>query len=465
MAAERWEAAILGGGPAGAACAATLSQAGIRALLIDEHDRLGGPTLRGEAAAASPFARASREAKGAIRSLGGGAGAVLRRWALIGLEPGFRLLAASEEEGLREIACRRLVIATGARERFFPFPGWTLPGVISTGAVQLLIKQGVLPAADFVVGGTGPFLVAAAGDILRRGGRVRALADEARLADRLPPPGLLLTQGAKLIDGLVHSLRLLLSGSRIAHRTRLLEARGGERLREVVTARVDENGRVLSGSERTLPAEMLAIGFGFAANIEPAQLAGCPLFFAEDLGGWLVQVDESLRTGVAGIYAAGEVTGVGGAEKSFLEGRLAGLTILEEMGRLDAAGRSEVSRLKRKRKALLAFARWFNRQARFTPEYRANRVGSLPDDLTICRCEEVRLGDIRRALAAGCRTPAGIKKATRCGMGLCQGSTCKGILEEVVSALAGFPPGAFPPPSVRTPLRPVDLGRLGGDGG
>ncbi len=463
MAAERWEVAIVGGGPAGAACAATLAQAGIRALLIEEHERLGGPTLRGEAAAASPFSSAYRRASRILRSLGASAVSILGRRAVIGVEPGFRLLTAAEEGGLQEIACRRLLIATGARERFFPFPGWILPGVIATGAVQILIKQGVLPASEFVVGGAGPFLVAAAGDIVRRGGRVRALVDEGRLADRLPPPRLLFTQGAKMIDGFARALRLLLAGGRIALRTRLVEARGPERLQEVVTARVDESGRVLGGSERIVPAAMLAIGFGFAANIEPAQLAGCPLRFEEDLGGWLVQTDDFLKTDVEGIYAAGEVTGIGGAEKSLLEGRLAALAILEEMGRLPAAGRSEMRRLQRRRKRLLAFARWFNRQTRFSETYRANWIDALPEDLTICRCEEVRLGEIRRALASGCRTPAGIKKATRCGMGLCQGSTCKGILQEIVAALGGLPPGGFPPPSVRTPLRPVDLGLLGGE--
>lgn len=463
MAAERFEVAIAGGGPAGIACAAVLSQAGIPALLIDEHPRLGGPALRDAAGGFSPLAPAWARAVRAIRSLKKEALTVRPRTGLIGIEPGLRLLLAPEEGGLREIECRRLVIATGARERFLPFPGWTLPGVMATGAVQILLKQGVLPAADFVVGGAGPFLLAVAADIIRQGGRVRALANESRLAHLLPPPRLLAGQGVKILDGLFRTWRVLVSGARIALGTRLLEARGAERLQAVVTARVDRSGRVLPGSERVVPAAMLAIGFGFTANIEPAQLAGCPLFFEEALGGWLVQTDESLRTGVEGIYAAGEVTGVGGAEKSLLEGRLAGLAILEEMGHLDAARRAEITRLKRKRKALLSFGRWFNRPSCVAAAYRMNWVASLPDELTICRCEEVRLGDIRRALAAGCRTPAGIKKATRCGMGVCQGSTCKGILHEVVAALSGGPARGVPPPSVRAPLRPVELGLLGGE--
>lgn len=465
MAAERFEVVIAGGGPAGIACAAVLSQAGIPGLLIDEHPRPGGPALRDSGPPFSPLAPAWAKAARALRGVKKEAVTVFPRTAVIGIEPGPRLLIAREEGGVREIACRRLVIATGARERFLPFPGWTLPGVISTGAVQILLKQGVLPAEEFVVAGAGPFLVAAASDIVRRGGRVRALADEGRITDRLPPPGLIVAQGAKVLDGLLRTLRVLVSGTRIAHGTRLLAARGERRLQNVVTARVNRSGRVLPGSERVVPAAMLAVGFGFTANTELAQLAGCPLFFEEALGGWLVQADDSLRTGVEGIYAAGEVTGIGGAEKSLLEGRLAGLALLEEMGRLDAAGRAEIARLTRRRRSLLSFARWFNRQSRFSAASRTNWVASLPDDLAICRCEEVSLGDIRRALAAGWRTPAGIKKATRCGMGVCQGSTCKGILQELVAALGGGPPGEFPPPSVRTPLRPVELGMLGGESG
>jgi NAD(P)H-nitrite reductase large subunit len=89
-------------------------------------------------------------------------------------------------------------------------------------------------------------------------------------------------------------------------------------------------------------------------------------------------------------------------------------------------------------------------------------LGGLADDVNVCRCEQVTLGDIRRAVAEGFDTPAAVKKATRCGMGICQGSTCKSILLDVLAALTGKPLARIPLPSVRTPVRPVYLGTLAG---
>jgi NAD(P)H-nitrite reductase large subunit len=94
----------------------------------------------------------------------------------------------------------------------------------------------------------------------------------------------------------------------------------------------------------------------------------------------------------------------------------------------------------------------------------AEWLRSLPDDVPVCRCEAVNLEDIRRAAAEGFDTPAAVKKATRCGMGICQGSTCKTILVEVLAALTGKPPAHVPLPSVRVPVKPVCLGTLAGAG-
>jgi NAD(P)H-nitrite reductase large subunit len=132
------------------------------------------------------------------------------------------------------------------------------------------------------------------------------------------------------------------------------------------------------------------------------------------------------------------------------------------MGVLDAHG--ELAALKKTRRRQLAFARYFNAQYTFPPEYMAGWIRSLPDDVPVCRCEDVTLGDVRRAVAEGFETPAGVKKATRCGMGICQGSTCKTILLDVLAALTGKPLSQIPMPSVRMPVKPIYLGTLAGAG-
>jgi bacterioferritin-associated ferredoxin len=360
------------------------------------------------------------------------------------------------------VKCEHVLLATGARERFMPFTGWTLPGVLATGAVQILIKQsGILPARETVVAGAGLFLAAVSRDIQKSGGRVPIVLDEAPVSKRIPPPAVIVGQFPRLLQGGALLARLRVFGTPVCHSTRVLEARGGDGVSEVVAARVDQAGEVISGSETVYPAGCLAVGFGFAANIELAQLAGCGLVYNSSLGGWVARVGEELETTVEGIYAAGEITAVGGAAKSLTEGRLAGYSILRRMGLLKPAEMKErVSKLKKMRWRQLEFARYFNSQYTFHPDYLARWLRSLPDDVPLCRCEEVSLGDVRRAVTSGFDTLAGVKKATRCGMGICQGSTCKTILVEVLAALTGKPLSQILLPSVRMPVKPVYLGTL-----
>ena len=465
MAAKRVDVAIVGGGLAGAAAAEVLAGHGARVLVLDDNLRPGGQYLRDRFHAGAGWADRIRR-----RGL-----KLLDRLALrgvdfrscvevLGIENGFELLVADGDGELFTVNSERILLATGARERFIPFKGWTLPGVMATGAVQILIKQsGILPARETLVAGAGLFLVAVARDIQKSGGRVPAVLAETAFFKRMPAPGLLAREFAKFAQGGAMIARLQLAGSAVCSGTRIIEARGAEGLREVVAARVDREGTVIPGSEAVYSAGCLAVGFGFTANVELAQLAGCGLAFNPELGGWVVKVNENLETSVDGIYAAGEITAIGGAAKSLTEGRLAGFAILQHMGLLEPDEiRGEISALKKTRQRQMAFARYFNSQYAFAPEYMAGWIRSLPDDVPVCRCEEVNLGDVRRAVAEGFDTPAAVKKATRCGMGICQGSTCKTILLDVLAALTGKPLSHIPLPSVRMPVKPVYLGTLGG---
>jgi len=460
---SRVDIAIVGGGPAGTAAAELLGRSGMRVVLLDDNPRLGGQYLRGGRRAnggTDPVARRGLATIEALERLG----VDVRSGAeVIGIEPAFELLI-SQRGTLFGVRCERVLLATGARERFVPFSGWTLPGVLSTGAVQILIKQSrVLPARETLVAGAGPFLHAVAGDLLRHGGRVSAVADEAQVLTGLPHPGLLAAQWAKFSAGGMLVARLLAAGVPIRPATRVVAARGNDGLEEVVTAAVDRRGAVVPGTERTYRAGALAVGFGFTPNIEAARLAGCEIVYNASLGGWVVRVGDDLETSVAGIHAAGEITAVGGAAKSWIEGRIAAYGILRRSGRLQpGAMRREIAGLQRTRRGQMAFARWFNARYTFGSEYMARRFGELADDVPLCRCESVTIGAVRRALAEGLTTPAGVKKATRCGMGICQGSTCGPILAEALAALTGSPRSQVPLPSVRMPLKPVALGTLAG---
>ena len=465
MPAEKVDVAIVGGGIAAAAAAEVLGTRGVRVLVLDENLRPGGQYLRGgRAAGGSRVEGTRRRGLGLLERLARGPVAVRSRTEVLGIEPGLELLASDAGGETFTVAPALLLLATGARERFIPFKGWTLPGVVSTGAVQILIKQsGVLPARETLVAGAGLFPMAVAADLVASGGRVPAVFDEMALSRRLPHPRLITGNFPKFLQGAAILGRLLFGGTAVRTGTRVVEARGRDCLAEVVTARVDPHGAVMAGSEKTHAAECLAVGYGFAANTELAQLADCELACNPGLGGWVVKVNEDLETSVAGVFAAGEITAVGGAAKSLTEGRLAGYAILRHMGLLKPGEEGEkIAGLKRTRRRQLAFARFFNAQYHASPERLKAIYGGLADEVPLCRCEDARLGDLRRAVADGFTTPAGAKKATRCGMGICQGATCKTILLDALTALTGRPPALIPPPSVRFPVKPVALGALAG---
>jgi NAD(P)H-nitrite reductase large subunit len=221
----------------------------------------------------------------------------------------------------------------------------------------------------------------------------------------------------------------------------------------VVYCSLDRHGGPVPGSEKVIRTGCLAVGHGFAANVELPQAAGCRLSFDRDAGGWVVEVDECMRTSLPGIYAAGEITGVAGARKSLIEGGIAGLSIARDMGlRRGGEHGPKLGLLRRSRQKEISFGRLINRLS--TPP--AGLLNNINDCTVICRCEDVTMGDIRTSFSEGGLTPAGIKRATRCGMGMCQGRICGPVLHDLVCMEAGCsdPPHPF---SARIPVKPMGV--------
>jgi thioredoxin reductase len=342
-----------------------------------------------------------------------------------------------------------VVLATGAYDRAVPFPGWELPGVVTAGAAQALLKgSGVLVGRRVVVAGTGPFLLPVAAGLASAGAEIVALCEAADpvLGFARHPLALARNPG-KLAEAAGYTS----AWRRLRTRTAVVAAHGTDRVTEVTVARLDAAGRVQAGSERRLASDSVAVSYGFTPQVELPLALGCAVRLDPD-GSLAVEVGDDQETSVEGVWAAGEVTGVGGAALAVVEGRLAGAA---------AAGRRPANRrLRARRAALRSFASALQKVYRVPAGW--------PDQLTgetlVCRCEEVpasRVVDAVRNLGATeART---VKLLTRAGMGWCQGRVCGYATACLTARLTGRPVTVADLTTFATrPLaQPVRLGQLG----
>jgi NADPH-dependent 2,4-dienoyl-CoA reductase/sulfur reductase-like enzyme len=460
---KRYDVAIVGSGLSGIVAANTLADHNLNVVLLDENIHIGGQILRTipERLGTHTVSESDKVRKTGFRFIDNIKQkkiTVMNQTVVMAIYPERGLLVEENGKSVFTIRPEIILFATGARERFLPFKGWTLPGVISTGAVQVLMKSsGILFSKKILIGGSGLFLYSVAHDFAKNGGTVVAVLEQTSMVDKLAFLTQVPHQFSKLAEGARYVSKLLFSGVPIRHSTKIIEARGDRYVREVLTAKVDQKGAVRRGSERIYQTSALAIGYGFTPNIELPQLAGCELEYEEGKGGWVVKVTDALETSVQNIYAAGEITGIGGALKSLNEGVLAALSILKKLGKIEEREfLPQFQNLTRQRRHHLRFGNHFNALYRIPDE----AISVIPDETVICRCEDVTMGNIRKALLDGFRTPAAIKRATRIGMGRCQGRICGSVLYDIVAAYTKKPVSKIPLLSVRPPVKPISLGSL-----
>lgn len=443
----KYHVIIVGAGMAGLAAADVLNGRGLDILVLDENSHTGGQLLRKTDAPVPEPDPVKRTGRQLIRQTRHGID-IRHRVQVLGIFNRRQLLVLQqaetrdpvrdqERDRICEVQADCLILATGARERFLPFPGWTLPGVMSLGAAQILMKHhGILPAREILVGGSSPLQLVLAGEILKNGGRVTAVLDETRLMDKLSFLPLIRDHWRKLVEAAVCSGRMAAGRVPVFPSTRIVEAVGENGLTVVRTVRTDPAGTPVSGSEKTFETRVLAMGYGFTPNIELAVQAGCDAVYTPDMGGWIAATDEYLETSLPGIYAAGETTGIGGGEKSLVEGRLAACAVLRRLGKTpDTPGRKEGNteeRLRNRRQQLLAYAGSLNRLCRLPGQV----YGTIPDETLICRCEGITMKTIRQWVSQGFDTPGALKKMTRAGMGACQGRICGPVIQDILGALS-----------------------------
>lgn len=413
------DVAIVGGGPAGIAAAVRAAESGRRVMVLDEGASTGGQIWR-----SGPGTRAPRAARPWLRQLVrsgattlGGASVIDAR--ALGSGHGFALTVERGGAPFR-VHATTLVLATGARERFLPFPGWTLPGVVGIGGAQALLKAGVSFAGQrVVIAGTGPLLLPVAASLAHAGARVTLVAEQTPAAAVAKfAVGLWRTPGT-LVQAARYRRAFL--RTRYAPGTWVTSAAGPDVVREIT---------LTDGRRRWAePCDVLCSGYGLVPNTEVPRLLGCAV------SAGAVMVDEWQCTTVPGVYCAGEPTGIGGVDLALLEGQIAGLALAGSNARASAA-------LRGKRVAARAQARRLDRAFALRDELKSL---AAPDTI-VCRCEDVPLGALRREW-----TPRQAKLYTRAGMGPCQGRVCGAALE----CLFGWESDA-----VRLPAQPALLSTL-----
>ncbi|CAM3559327.1 NAD(P)/FAD-dependent oxidoreductase [Halomonas lysinitropha] len=452
-----YDLAIIGAGPAGMAAAAEAGRLGLNTALLDDQEEAGGQIYR--AIGRTPLAdegvlgddyyqgRLLLDAMQAAR---------------IDYLPGTTVWGVDDDLTLnvshrgrsRQVHARRLLVATGAQERPVPFPGWTLPGVMTCGAAQVLLKTSALvPPAPLVLAGSGPLLLLVASQLTHAGVPIEAVLDTT--------PRDNYRRAARHSIGALRNARLLFKGLGLL---RALKRSGVPHITgvEALCAESSPDGQLdkvryrRKGIDHALDCRTLLVHQGVVPNVQLTRALEIEHCWHEHQQCWAPRVDDWGETSRAGIFVAGDSSGIAGAQAAEEAGRLSVLQIASQLDRREDAGRDTRSAAIRRRLRLQQAIRPF-----LDVLYQPARSFLVPDDDTIvCRCEEVTAGELRHIADAGCRGPNQAKAFCRAGMGPCQGRLCGLTVSQVLADHNNQPVTAVGYYHIRPPIKPLTLGEL-----
>lgn len=444
---------ILGAGPSGMSCARRLLEGGRTVVLIDDNAQTGGQYFRQLPRSYSAVAGAKllRDRERYLALQGGLSHPNLRylprttAWSF----PAPLTVSYGNSEESGRIEASDIVIATGAQERSMPFPGWTLPGVISAGGCLNLAKaHGLVPEGKVVVAGNGPLVLVAAATMAYAGAHVTHVV-EAQTSLKLTTAAL---SGALLAPKILKTAikyRAQILKSRAAYKAgwMVCEAHGKTELEAVTLAPVGAEGRPMLERSRRVEADLLVLGYGILPGSEAARLIGCEMMQAPDLGGLVPKRNAKLQTSLPHVYAIGDGAGIGGVETALLEGEIAAASIL---------GKTPEKTVEKSYGAIDRFRRKLNLAYRIE-----GGLSAATDQTIICRCEELRLGDLKQDANAKRNNLNALKTSSRLGMGRCQGRNCLHSMAGLLHLPSEITQTTTP--RTRAPLRPVPAAWLAAD--
>ncbi len=457
---------VLGGGPAGLSAAATMAEHGLDVVLVDERSKLGGQFYKQPSASRrihpdrldSQY-RTGRELiervlQAGVQVLGGAT-----VWAVFAPD---HLMAcrSSESWSLRPA---RLVLATGACERGVPLPGWTLPGVMTTGAAQTLLRSGqVSPGRKVLLSGNGPLNMQVASELVRAGVEVPALVEQADLRwwrNFGSGQRMLLSAPELVAKGFGYRMTLSRRRVPVLDRSSVIEIRGDGKVEAAIVSSLDRSGGPVKGTEREVPADAVCLGYGFVPANEVARALGCVHRIDPHTGTMVTSRSPTGRTSIDTVWVVGDAGGIKGAYAAKSLGTIAAADVLADFGVLTDRESALLIRTERRR-----LARHLRFQKGLEGLYRATPLTTqLADDATlVCRCESVDLAALRRSFAEGPLSAGAAKRLTRAGMGKCQGRYCSPSVVALASEATGMPVDEFSGFAPQTPIRPVTVADVAG---
>jgi NADPH-dependent 2,4-dienoyl-CoA reductase/sulfur reductase-like enzyme len=437
------------------AAALTARRHGLEVMVIDDQPGPGGQIWRSvENAARSDDILGPSYVEGrAVAEAFRASGVMYRPGAqLWQIERGFRAFVSRDRQA-QVIEAKAVILATGAQERPVPFPGWTLPGVLTVGAAQILLKNAAqIPAGPVWVAGSGPLTLLYLVQLLRAGGQVAGYLDTTptgqwRAALR-HLPGALRASG-DLLKGLGWMATLRTSKAPVIRGVIEIEALGKERIEAL-------RYRTKDGAMATVEANTLLVHEGVVPNLHAALSQDCTVAWNPAQDCFAPVVDSWGESSQVDLFIVGDGAGIAGAKAAQLRGELAALRVAVKLGRTSKDAAAVAARpIGRKLKRELAVRPFLDALFRPRP-----KVFAPSDETIVCRCEEITAGEIRALAKVGRPGPNQIKAATRAGMGPCQGRQCGYTVTRLLSASQNRPPSEVGFFHVRPPLKPVTVGEL-----
>ena len=451
----RYDLAIVGAGPGGMAAAALAAELELSVAVFDEQPLPGGQIYRN--IERSPLTDRSilgpdyYHGEQFAKSLRASGVDYLSNSTVWQVSPA-REIGVSRDGAAHLVTADQVIFATGALERPFPVPGWTLPGVMTAGGAQVLLKSAGVAGESAVFAGTGPLLYLIAWQYARAGVKIKAVLDTTPRGNYL--------RTARHMAAAMRSRGYLAKGLsllRDIRRSGITRITGVDALRAVGDDRLEGVSYQRGGSEVTLDTDLLFLHQGVVPNVNLSMSTGCAHDWEPSQLCWRPRVDGWGRTSLDWLMVAGDGAGIGGAVAAEMSGQISALAAAERVGRIDAKERDRRAvPLKQAIAADLRIRPFLEALYRPAPQF---RIPKDPDQI-VCRCEEITVAQIRSAIEQGCPGPNQLKSFTRCGMGPCQGRLCGLTVSELIAAERGVPVPEVGYYRLRPPIKPLSLGEL-----